>query len=589
MKRLSALALLPLVTAMTLTVGCSSNVANMKIDPSKVLDNPADRVLINGTIYTVDEKNPNAQAVAIDDGKIVFVGSNEDAKKYISKDTQVEDLDGDFVLPGFIDTHAHFATGAVMSKAVTLKLDDSVEQWKKDIKEFADAHPEQKGIFGIGFYALRFGKNGPTKEELDELVPDRPAVIMDEGGHSAWFNSKALEMAGITKDTPDPVPNVHMYHRKANGEPSGWNKEAMTIFPLVKKLNLVSPDMVESGAEEVFELLPALGLTTYYDAGMMQMEDLMYPALSSLEKKGKLPMKIVGSYMVQSPAQVPIAIDKIKEYNKKYGSQLIRPNTIKIHNDGTLEAKTASLHEDYSNEKGHKGGILLEGDVLKNFVADIAKNDVNAHIHAIGDKTISEGLDAVEFARKTVPDSKSRFSLAHVVLIKDKDIPRFGELDVVAQTTPAWITSEDIESEDIGAERSKKRYRIKSIENGSGKVTFGSDFPVGGEFGLYPFYNIEVGITRKGFDKDSKVLPYAKERTSLESMIKGYTINASYQLGMENEIGSISVGKDADMIVLNENLFKIPTTEIHDVKVKETIMNGKTTYERKWYYGLMGY
>ncbi len=550
---------------------------------------PADRVLRNGDIYTVDAKNPKAQAVAIDDGKIVFVGSDEEVEKYIGKDTEVEDLDGDFVLPGFIDTHAHFTTGAVMSKAVSLKLDDSVEQWKADIKEFAENHPDQKGIFGLGIYALRFGKNGPTKEELDELVPDRPAVIMDEGGHSAWFNSKALEMAGVTKDTPDPVPGVHMYQRKPNGEPSGWNKEAMTIFPLIKKLKLISPEMVTEGAEEIFELLPAIGITAYYDAGMMQMEDLMYPALKSLEEKGKLTVKVAGSYMVQSPGQVPIAIDKIKDYKKKYSSDLIRPNTIKIHNDGTLEAKTAALHEDYSNEKGHKGGILLQGDVLKNFVADIAKNDIHAHIHAIGDKTITEGLDAVEFAKKEVPDSKSRFSIAHVVLIKDKDVPRFGQLDIVAQTTPAWITTEDIDNEDLGPERSKRRYRIKSIEDGGAKVTFGSDFPVGGEYGLYPFYNIEVGMTRKGFDKDSKVLPYENEKTSLESMIKGYTINAAYQLGMEDEIGSITVGKAADIIVLNENLFKIKPSEIHDVKIKETIMNGKTTYERKWYYRLMGH
>ncbi|PID47174.1 MAG: hydrolase [Proteobacteria bacterium] len=573
-----------LLMAAIFTTACSISHKNNKLSGRY-----ADRVLKNGSIYTVDEKNPKAQAVAIKDGKIIYVGNDEGVEKFIGYNTDVEDLNGKFVLPGFIDTHAHFISGALASKSVTLKLDDSVEQWKKDIKEFAKANPDQKGIFGIGIYALRFGKNGPTKEELDELVPKRPAVIMDEGGHSAWFNSKALEMAGITKDTPDPVPGVHMYQRKSNGEPSGWNKEAMTIFPLIKKLNLVSPEMMVSGAEEIFELLPALGLTSYYDAGMMQMEDLMYPVLASLEKKGKLPVKVVGSYMVQSPSQVPIAIDKIKEYNKKYGSKLIRPNTIKIHNDGTLEAKTAALHEDYSNEKGHKGGILLEGKVLQNFVADIAKNNVSAHIHAIGDKTITEGLDAVEFARKEVPNSKSRFSIAHVVLIKDKDVPRFGQLDVVAQTTPAWITSEDINNKDIGVERSKRRYRIRSIEDGGAKVTLGSDFPVGGEFGLYPFYNIEVGMTRKGFDKDSKVLPYEKEKMSLESMIKGYTINAAYQLGMEDEIGSISVGKDADMIVLNENLFKIKTSDIHDVKVKETIMNGKTTYTRKWYYWLFGY
>ncbi len=581
MKKTTVLSLL---MAMMFVVSCSTSDKDKKSTGKY-----ADRVLKNGTIYTVDDKNPNAQAVAIKDGKIIYVGNDKDVETFIGDNTDVENLDGKFVLPGFIDTHAHFVTGGMLSKAVTLKLDDSVEQWKKDIKAFADANPNEKGIFGIGIYALRFGKNGPTKEELDELVPDRPAVIIDEGGHSAWFNSKAYELAGITKDTPDPIPGVHMYQRKPNGEPSGWNKEAMTIFPLIKKLNLVSPEMIAKGGEEVFELLPAIGLTAYHDAGMMQMEELMYPALASLEKEDKLTVKVVGSYMVQSPTQVPIAVDKIKEYSKKYASKLIRPNTIKIHNDGTLEAKTAALHEDYSNEKGHKGGILLEGDMLKNFVSDIAKNDVNVHIHAIGDRTITESLDAVEFARKEVPNTKSRFSVAHVVLIQDRDVPRFGQLDVVAQTTPAWITTEEIDNPDLGAERSKRRYRIKSIENGGAKITLGSDFPVGGEFGLYPFYNIEAAMTRKGFDKDSQILPYENEKMSLESMIKGYTINAAYQLNMENEIGSLEVGKWADIIVLSDNPFKIETEDIHDIKIKETIMNGKTTYTRKWYYWLFGY
>ncbi len=537
--------------------------------------------LLVAGFYTVDTAKPDAQAVAIDDGKIVFVGSNEEAKKYISKETQVEDLKGDFVLPGFIDTHAHFAMGAMMSSAIKLKLDDTPEQLVAAIKKYAEDNPKAPAILGLGFSAGAFGKEGPTKEMLDKAVPNRPAVMLDDGAHTAWFNSKALEMAGITKDTPDPIPGVHMYKRKANGEPSGYNLEAMAIYPLIRDMNMISPEAIHKGAEKLFPMLPAVGLTTYYDAGMMQMESLAYPVLQQLEKEGKLPFKVVGSYMVQSPTQVDDAVDNLKKLQAKYQSKLIRPNTIKIHNDGTLEAKTASLHEDYSNDKGNKGGILLEGDVLKNLVADIAKNDVNAHIHGIGDKAVTEGLDAVEFARKQAPNSKSRFTLAHVILTKDSDLPRFGQLDVIAQTTPAWITTEDIDSPNIGTERSQKRYRIKSMENGGAKVTLGSDFPVGGEFGLYPFYNMEVGMTRKGFEKDSKVLPAENEKMSLEGMIKGYTINAAYQLGMEDEIGSISVGKAADMIVLNKNLFKIPTTEIHNVKIKETIMNGKTTYKSK--------
>ncbi len=401
------------------------------------------------------------------------------------------------------------------------------------------------------------------------------------GGHTAWVNSKAYELAGITKDTPDPVPGVHMYKRKENGELSGWNLEAMTIYPMIRDLKLVSPQMVKKGVEQLFPTLSALGLTAYYDAGMMQMESLTYPALQELEKEGKLPVKIVGSYMVQSPAQIPDTIKNIRELKDKYNSTLIRPNTIKIHNDGTLEAETAALVDDYSNTPNNKGGILLQGNVLKNFVADIAKNNLNVHIHAIGDRTISEALDAIEFARKQNPDTKSRFAVAHVILIQDKDVPRFGELNVTVQTTPVWIASEDVVNPAIGKERSNKRYLIKSMEDAGAKISFGSDFPVGGEYGIFPFSNIEVGMTRQGFDEKSTVLPPKNEKMSLKSMIKGYTINAAYQIGMEDEIGSLEVGKAADIIVLSENLFKIKTNKIHNVKVEETIMNGKTTYARQ--------
>ncbi len=202
---------------------------------------PADRVLKNAEVYTVDAQNPNAQAIAIDDGKIVFVGSNDKVAEYIGKDTKIDDLKGKFVLPGFIDTHAHFALGAAIASAVKLDESGTPETWLAEIKKFADANPDASAILGLGFAAAAFDKDGPTKEMLDKVVPNRPAVIIDEGGHSAWFNSKALEMAGITKDTPDPVPGVHMYKRNAKGEPSGYNMEAMTIYPLMSKLKLLPP------------------------------------------------------------------------------------------------------------------------------------------------------------------------------------------------------------------------------------------------------------------------------------------------------------------------------------------------------------
>lgn len=343
------------ITAIFIAVTVASQFANAS--------NSADRVLKNGDIYTVNPAQPHAEAIAINDGKIIFVGSNYDVTQYIDEHTQVDDLGGKFVLPGLIDTHAHYAIAASLASAVILDQNAGPKEWAKQIKTFAEEHPELPGIIGLNVVPLEFGKDGPTREALDALVPDRPAVIVDEGGHSAWVNSKAYELAGINKDTPDPIPGVHMYKRKANGEPSGWNLEAMTIFPLLKKLNLVTKETAMAGAESIFPNLPAVGLTTYYDAGMMQNEENSYGLLQALEAKHKLPVKVVGSYTIQSPEQIPGAIDTLKDLKKRYSSALIRPNTLKIHNDGTIEAETAALYDNYSDAPGNKGAFCSKARV----------------------------------------------------------------------------------------------------------------------------------------------------------------------------------------------------------------------------------
>ncbi len=540
----------------------------------------ADSVLKNGTIYTVDEQNPNAQAIAIKDGKIVYVGDDKGVAEFIGEGTKVNDLQGKFVLPGFIDTHAHYATASALAGVLNLKQNDTPEIWKKQIKAYADANPQLDSILGFGVVNQKFGIDGPTKEMLDELVPDRPAVIIGGGGHTAWFNSKALEKAGITKDTPDPVSGVHMFKRNAKGEPTGYHLEAMSFYPYISKMGLMKTEMVKKGAEKVFPMLPAAGVTAYFDAGMAQMEEKIYPAIAELEKEGKLPVRIVGTYMVQSPQQAPIAVERIKDLQKRYQSELIRPNSVKIHNDGTTEAQTAALWEDYIGSPGEKGEMLLAGDKLKTLVTDLAKNDIHMHMHAIGDKTVTEGLDAVEYARKQVPNTKSRFTIAHTILTRDEDVPRFGKLDVIMQSTPLWLSNEGV-APNLGEKRALyQAMRFGSIEEGGAKLTFGSDFPVGVGPEVLPLYNIEVGMTRKGFGEKDIVMPREKDKLSLETMIKGYTINAAYQCGLEDEIGSLEVGKKADIVVLDKNLFKIKPTDIHNVQVVETIMNGKTTFKK---------
>lgn len=225
---------------------------------------------------------------------------------------------------------------------------------------------------------------------------------------------------------------------------------------------------------------------------------------------------------------------------------------------------------------------MVQGEPLKALVKDSVAAGFDLHIHAIGDHAVAEALDAIEDARAAYPETSSRFSIAHIQLVRDSDLKRFGELDAVAHTTPVWFATKNTTRQEVlGQERASKLNRFKSIQDGGARLSFGSDFPASGLKGVFPIYNIEVGITRKvPGAEDMATYPPADERLDLNTMIEGYTINAAYQLNLENEIGSIEVGKQADFVTLNQNLFEVDPADIHKVKVKSTILNGEVTYKR---------
>ena len=223
--------------------------------PPLVWAEAADYVFKNANVYTLNYASPWAEAVAVRGNKIVYVGANSGLDKFVSNDTKVSDLKGKMVLPGFIDTHAHPVFAAAVAHGFSLPYGGSVDEWLEIIKDYADANPQLKAIYGQGFLAATFGTQGPNKALLDEIVPDRPVVLMDEGAHSAWVNSKALELAGITDSTPDPVPGTHFYKRDDNGELTGWCLEAMTFMPMMETLGVVSKETIIAGADEVFSML----------------------------------------------------------------------------------------------------------------------------------------------------------------------------------------------------------------------------------------------------------------------------------------------------------------------------------------------
>lgn len=540
---------------------------------------------INASIYTAESDLAWADTMVIDKDEIIFVGSYNEAEKYIDQHTKVHDVEGKLILPGFVDSHNHIGliSGQLgLEKSLLIDSSWDKERILKELERFIKKNKKVETIVGFGFDSNVFGEEGPTAAALDKLEMDRPVFILDDGGHSAWVNSKAMEIGNINKDTPDAVPGVHYFQRDKAGNPTGWLKESQSFVPLAKKLDIIDTDTAVKGAELLFPIVSQFGITTIYDAGMMGFEEELLAAYQKMEKKKQLPFRVVGSYMIQSPKVIPTAIESLTQLNKTYQSDLMKVDTMKIHYDGTLEAGTAAMFENYGANHDKNGDVLFDSEQLNKLVYDISKAGFNSHIHAIGDKAIDHAIAAYENLKQTGEDHDTRKTIAHVQFFRENTVDRLAALeDVVIQTTPGWFGASDYTLEAVGKELYERQGFFNSLDKKGVKLSFGSDFPVGLFSGLNPFYNMAVGHTRQNPDDPTgKTLPPAEEALSMETLVKGYTINGAYQLGIENEVGSLKAGKKADFVIVDNNIFESSAEEIADTKIVTTYMNGDITFEK---------
>lgn len=542
----------------------------------------ADRkAFINANVYTVDPAKPWAQAVVIDGNRIIYVGDTKTAGAMVDNKTMVFDLDGKMVLPGFIESHIHPAMGSLFSNLVILNQDSTKEKILSDIKKVIKSRKNDEVYGFIGFKASAFGPDGPKASDLDAIEKDKPVVVFDYGGHSLWVNSVMLKIGNVTKDTPDPLPGGHYYKRDQDGNPTGWCIEPMAFMPLLLKLGITQEDIIESEMK-IFPEMPANGITTVFDAGSF-LEDEMFKSYLALEKQGKLKFRVYGSHMVANQRLLSGALDELARLNKSYRSNLLNINTMKVVYDGTIEAFSAAMFDDYLQTPGNKGFELVPPDVLSDFVKKTDDAGWNIHIHAIGDRAISDALAAFENLKKKKGLTKPRKAICHTQFFMPDTIKRFAALkEVVAQTTPLWFGKEkdDNTLKSVGKERYERQMLFNSLNKAGVKVTFGSDFPVSsGLEGLNPFREIEVGHMRRNIgDKDSESLPPAEEKLPIDALIRGYTINGAYQIGADKELGSIEVGKLADLIVIEKDIFKQKPADIHKNCVLMTVMDGNVVY-----------
>ncbi|MGB5512737.1 MAG: amidohydrolase [Woeseiaceae bacterium] len=564
--------LLTLVVVTAAIGGCSK--------PAET-DRSADFVFTNAKVYTVNESMPWAEAVAVKGNEIVYVGDAAGAEILVAQGTKRHDLGGRLLLPGFIDSHLHPVTGGAYAKALSLDTLGTVDEWVAAIADYAEANKDAPVLFGYGFLATTFGPIGPTRQLIDAIVPDKPVLIMDEGFHAAWANTAALKALNITQDTPDPAPNFSYYKRDANGDATGYLLEG-TAGMAMDALDVITEEVVYEGTGIIIDILNAYGVTAGFDAGLIGYETMAPSVLQRLEKNGELTLRLLGSYRPSGPEDVADAVDNALEWGRTLKGERYHYRVLKIMDDGTIEGRTAAMFEDYQGEPGNSGETVFTQEEMNTMVVGAARNNIDVHIHALGERAIHESLNAIEVAREEVPDSTSRYALCHIEVITDQDLPRFAELDVIAQSTPLWAAYDTFGEQFVSADQFNRYWRYKSLEDLGVRLTFGSDFPASGAgtLGLSPVVQIEIGHTRQEEGQpDAPVQPRESERLEVASLVRGFTINAAYQMQMEDEIGSIEVGKKADLIVLDQDIFEVDAYDIHKTRVLLTMLDGEIVYE----------
>ena len=534
----------------------------------------ADAVYHSGRIYTVNPDQPWAQAVAIRSGKIIFVGSDDAVRGHIGPKTAVHDLRRRLMLPAFQDSHIHPITSGIDAAACDLFGLNDIALYRTRIAEYATAHPDVPWILGGGWSMAVFGPGAsPSRKILDELVPDRPVYLTAQDGHTGWANSVALEIAGISKNTPNP-PDGIIDRDPESGEPIGSLQEG--AMDLVKRHipETTLEDRLQ-GLRYARDMLHGYGITSIQDATVFE-GDL--EAYAKLDSAGELNMRVVAALWWdrnQTEEQIPHLLELREKFNKGH----IRPTSVKIMQDGVMENYTAVMLEPYLTEYDERGIPMIEPEFLKEVVSLLDAEGFQVHFHAIGDGAIRQSLDAIEEARNRNGDLGHRHHISHLQIIDPADIPRFAKLNVVANFQPVWAYADeyivDLTLPFISKERAKWMYPIKSVIDAGGKVAFGSDWSVST---ANPFPQIETAITRVDAETHGTEVLNPEQRITLQQAIEAFTINAAFVNQQDDSTGSIEKGKLADLIVVDRNLFEIKPSEISDARVVLTLFEGKPVY-----------
>jgi predicted amidohydrolase YtcJ len=542
------------------------------------VDRPADLVFLGGRIATMDPTRSWATALAVRDGRIVAVGSDAAVRPLVGPRSRVIEGRGRTITPGFGDAHVHPVHAGLDRLACELRGAHDIDGYLEVVGKYAASHPDRPWIHGGGWSMDDFPGGVPTREQLDRVVPDRPALLRSRDGHTAWVNTRALEVTGVSADTPDPEDG--RIDRDDAGRPVGALQEGA--------IDLVDRFVPEPTTDDIAAALRigqaelhSLGITNWQDAIVSPQEERAYVQLA---ERGELTGRVVGALWWERSRGTE-QIEELVDRRARTASDRYRPTSVKLMQDGVLENFTGAVIEPYLGPDGrptdNRGLSQIDPGELKGYVARLDALGFQPHFHAIGERAVRESLDAVEAARVANGPSDTRPHIAHIQVIHPDDIGRFRELDVVANAQAYWACHEgqmdNLTIPFLGPERAAWQYSFRSLLAAGAVLAMGSDWSVST---ANAFLEMEVAVTRVSDVSRGARPPFLPdERIELIDALAGFTSGTAWVNHLEHEVGSLEVGKAADLVVVDRDLFDRSAGAIGEARVVATFIDGIPVYE----------
>jgi predicted amidohydrolase YtcJ len=533
-----------------------------------------DLILIDADIRTIDPFHPRATALAVRNGRIMALGDTHAIRDMAGPGTSILSVGGRLVLPGFQDTHIHLQDGGIeLSSSANLEDCVTPDELVMALRTFAAAQSDT-WINGCSWHSGLFGEHNLDHRLLDAAVSDRPCFIVSSDGHSACINEAGMAAIGLDAHTPDPTNGSIV--RARDGRPTGMLHEAAVFWAYNRMPQPTDADYV-AGVRFGQALCNRHGITGVLDAAVEERHVRVYEAMA---RDDALTVRLCATAKVIATERTADAVARVQELRRRASGERFRVHSAKFFLDGILENRTAAMLEPYSDSRGGNAPLMFEPDQIRDLFSAFDAARFQIHVHAIGDAAVRAALDGIAAARSHNSPWPSLHQIAHVQSIHPADLERFAALDVMANIQPLWARMEssisDVAMPMLGPDRSRLIYAFRSLIDAGAACALSSDWSVST---LNPFKIIETAITRqppKGPDQPSPFLP--EQRLTIDEAVRGYTLNAAAAAWRSSETGSLAIGKAADLIVLDRDIFAVEPSAIGDTTVLLTLLAGREVY-----------